>query len=73
MLWTSPPLKAGPLVYHASLCEKLKTTIRQAFLSIESESIKSLAKLSIGFVQIKPADDRDYDTIKAIIDTALPL
>ncbi len=66
VLWKSDPIPQDPFVYRNTLCDDIKTKIRETFLSLKNQAgaKKFLDNVkSNTFVQM---NDKDYDIIRAL-------
>ncbi len=64
LLWRSPPLPAAPLVFDAGLCEALKQTIAETFLTLHTRFEVRQFLESFKSPRMLPVTDADYQIIR---------
>jgi len=66
VLWTSPLLPQDPFVYRATLCEGVKKTIADTFLSVDQTEDGRKYLDNVRSDRVVKMTDADYDIIRAV-------
>lgn len=68
LVWTSPDIPLGPVVYKKEMSKKLRSCMQDALLSLHEKNAAAFSSIKSGWTEAIPADrytkvsDRDYET-----------
>lgn len=67
LLWRSAPIHRDPYVYRSALCEPLKRSIREAFLTMRDDRADGVLA-GLGIVRFVPVGDAEYRSVEALFE-----
>src|SRR5690606_31074656 len=68
VLWQSGIIPQDPMVYRGDLCDPLKDSIRDAFLSLHEDPNAAAFFEGINSTKFVPMQDSDYDIIRKLVE-----
>lgn len=68
VIWESDVIPQDPMVYRGDLCDDLKSSIREAFLTLDQDPASKTFFDGINSTKFVPMEDSDYDIIRKLVD-----